>query len=131
MSDENYKRLIEVIIPLNHDRYKSYFIQFFAVHVAILTGIANDFTKDMVGVRITLVIIGIVMAAIWFLIQRKISHDIRNVWQMLSAQENSDEFKDRIKISDTPSKNGMPASMLMLSIPVGFVLIYVALSLSP
>ena len=116
MSSENYKRLIEVIIPLNHDRYKSYFVHFFAVQVAILAGIANDFTKDMLGARITLVFVGIVMAIIWFFVQRKISHDIKNVWQMLSKHEKDDAFKDCIKVSDTPSKNHTPASKLMLFI---------------
>lgn len=129
MKSENYKKLIEVIIPLNHDRYKSYFVHFFAVQVAIFAGIANDFTKELSGSRITLIVVGIITAAIWFFVQRKISYDIRNVWEMLSKFENGEDFDDQIKVSDTPSKNYTPASMLMLTVPLGCIIVHLALLL--
>ncbi|WP_369160813.1 hypothetical protein [Candidatus Thiodiazotropha sp. LNASS1] len=127
MDDENYKRLIENVIPLNHDRYKSYFVQFFAVHFAILAGIASDFTQKTQGAETTLVLMGIVMAGIWLLVQRKLSLDIKNVWEMVTIIESCEKFRDRIKFSDTPSTEGAPASKLMLTIPGGFILIYVLL----
>ena len=129
MSSENYKRLVEVIIPLNHDRYKTYFVHFFAVHFAIFAGIANEFTKSIIGARSVLVIIGLVLSIIWFFVQIKIVQDIKNVWKIIEDYENGKEFVDSIYISKTPSKNCTPASKLMLAVPVGFLLIYVALGI--
>ncbi|MCG7961130.1 MAG: hypothetical protein N0E54_00360 [Candidatus Thiodiazotropha taylori] len=127
MSDENYKRLIEELMPLNHDRYKAYFVHFFAILVAIFAGIANDYTSKIDGAVEVLLIVGIVISVIWFLVQLKITLDIRAVGKSIENYENEDSFPYKIKISEARSKSIIPASELMLSVPLGFVVICMAL----
>lgn len=130
MSSENYERLVNVMIPLNHDRYKTYFVHFFAVNIAIFAGIANEFTDDIANAKVFLAFVGVVINIIWYLVQRKVQLDIKNVWSLIEKYEKCSEFNDCIRISNTPSPKGFPSSELMLWVPAGFLVVYIALGIN-
>ena len=70
--DQGYKNLISVILNLNHDRYKSYFNYFIVLHLGLITAFGSDFSKDIHCFRQFLILIGIILAIAWFLVQFKI-----------------------------------------------------------
>jgi hypothetical protein len=45
--DQGYKYLVEVMLNLNHDRYKSYFNYFIVLHPGIVAAMHTDFSKTM------------------------------------------------------------------------------------
>jgi hypothetical protein len=117
--DEGYKNLINIIIKLNNDRYKSYFNYFIIMNLGTLTAIGSDFSKEVSNLRLFLSMIGIILSISWLLVLYKVQKDIHLSWKKIEDYEKSDQYKD-IRIHETLWK-GFSASKIMLVIPACFL----------
>ena len=124
--DEGYKYLIKTFTPLNHDRYKTYFTQFIVVHFGLFIAISKQFEK----IKVSLCVIGIILSIAWFLVLLKISLDINKTWKAIKYFENSSDCQQKIRVTGI-GISGIPASVIMLSIPVIFAAVYVLILLTP
>jgi len=125
--DQGYKNLINVILNLNHDRYKSYFNYFIILHLGLIAAIGSEnYYNKIQCLRQFLVFVGIILAIAWFLVHYKIQRDIKEAWQAIENYEKSDKYFEVIKISDARWKGCecLSASKLMLVIPICFFLAY-------
>jgi hypothetical protein len=121
--DKGYRHLITIILNLNHDRYKSYFNYFIILHLGTLTAIGSDFAACRPLLMQSFSIIGIVLAIVWILVLDKIQKDISMAWKAIEDYEESNEYKG-VKIHKTRWQGWFPASRVMLTIPVLFIIVY-------
>lgn len=122
--DQGYKYVVEVILNLNHDRYKSYFNYFIVMHLGIVAAMHADLSKTMSDASRYLSTIGIALGFGWLGVLYKIQRDIEQAWSLIRDYENSSQYTQRIKVSETDWK-GFRASWIMLFIPFGFLVFYV------
>jgi hypothetical protein len=113
--------LIENQIPLNHDRYKTYFTQFIVVHLGIFTALAQEGFKEMTSIFCAA---GIVLSFAWLLVLLKIKSDISETWKDLEKIEAA--LSEEERITAIP-RIDMPASRVMLFIPIIFFFVYIAM----
>jgi len=121
--DLGYRYVVEVILNLNHDRYKSYFNYFIILHLGIVTVMLTKFSESMADGQRYLGIVGVFLGFCWLGVLHKIQQDIKKAWSLIEKYENSAQYTQEIKVSDTVGK-GFKASQLMLFIPIGFLAFY-------
>lgn len=119
--DTGYKYSIEVLLNLNHDRYKTYFTQFMVLHLGIFTAMNAD--------RLSLLfqffaVVGILLSVIWFMVLRKVAADIKKLWRLIEDHEKS--LKQSIKVHESHDRL-YSASRMMLLVPLLFFLVHMAI----
>jgi hypothetical protein len=83
--DRGYKYLVEVMLNLNHDRFKTYFNTFLFINSGlILASIENIVPAD---VEIVICAAGVLLSVIWILVHIKLITDIRNTWKKIEDYE--------------------------------------------
>ena len=92
--DTGYKLAVKVLIPLNHDRYKSYFTQFIVLHFGLFTLMNKDLLPNSPIEVPFLCIVGIVVSYIWWLKLKKIRADIAELWRRIKNHED-ERYKDK------------------------------------
>ncbi|MHB8483391.1 MAG: RipA family octameric membrane protein [Nitrospiria bacterium] len=118
--EERYKLLVGILIPLNHERYKSYFTQFAVMHFGLFLAI-----KQFKGLFRWLSVVGIILCVIWLLVLWGIRSDIKNKWKLVKQHENKDSFQN-LKLYDEEQKSQvLQGSILMLFVPFLFIVVYV------
>lgn len=118
--DHGYDLLVKTIIPLNHDRYKSYFNQFAVMNFSLLVAIS---TQQLQYLKIPLSIIGIILSLCWLLVLYKIRDDIKKTWKAIKKYEEGPSCDQIVKITET-EKMKTHASTVMLCIPLLFIIVY-------
>ena len=116
--DIGYKYSVEVLMNLNHDRYKTYFTQFMVLHLGIFTAMNVDKLISLLELFST---IGMTLSLIWLLVLVKISLDIAKLSDTVENYELS--TKQKIKVHETTS-SFVPASRLMLLVPMLFFIVH-------
>lgn len=120
--DDGYKLLVEKLIPLDHDRYKSYFAQFVTLHFSLFVAISTQFKSQYRELSA----IGIFLCVIWFILLLKIISDIKNKWAAVESYENNSACTQIIKLSKI-KRMKLPGSVLLLFIPIGFLAAYIVI----
>ncbi len=120
--DDGYKLLIETLIPLDHDRYKSYFAEFVTLHFSLFVAISTQFKSQYRELSA----IGIVLCVIWFMLLLKITSDIKNRWEAVASYENNPACTQIIKLSKI-KRMELPGSKLLLVIPIAFLAAYIVI----
>ncbi len=122
--DQGYKYSVEVLLNLNHDRYKTYFAQFIILQLGVFTAMSNDKLSSLLPL---LTIIGIFIGIIWLLTLRKINADIRQLWNQIKAYEESLE-RQSVKVHESRAR-AYAAGKWMLSVPCVFIFVHAAVLL--
>lgn len=120
--DIGYKYSVEVLMNLNHDRYKTYFTQFMVLHLGIFTAMNVD---KLISLLELFSIIGMILSLIWLLVLVKISLDIAKLSNIIENYELS--TNQIIKVHETNS-SFVPASWLMLFVPMLFFIVHLKIS---
>ena len=81
-----YSNLVNVQLPLNHDRYKTYFTQFLVVIVGLFIGLI---TKNELnpGIKSIFYFLGMSLSFIWLLVLCKVTMDIKKCWFSMRLYE--------------------------------------------
>ena len=125
-SNDAYELAVTTLLPLDHDRYKSYFTQFTVLHLGLFTAISSD---KLAYLTPLFSFVGVLISIVWLFVLIKINSDIKYFWEKIENFENKRENQS-IKLSELRSKS-YSSGKLMLSIPIifGFVHIFIALAL--
>jgi len=115
--DDGYEQLVGTL-TLNHDRYKTYFAQFIALHFGLFAAMGTQFYN----LRIFLSLIGLVVCVVWIIVQWRIRQDIIGTWDAIRIYE-KDAARLKVKLSEV-KRGRIPASSAMLAIPPIFGLVY-------
>ena len=122
--DIGYKYSVEVLLNLNHDRYKTYFTQFMVLHLGIFTAMNADKLSQLIPLFAN---IGMALSIIWFIVLLKIAFDIKKLWGLIKEYEQSTE--QLIKVHGSRSR--FPgASWFMLMVPALFLIAHVFIKLN-
>ena len=121
--DTGYKYSVEVLLNLNHDRYKTYFTQFMVLHLGIFTAMNADKLSKLIPLFAD---IGMALSFIWFIVLIKIALDIKKLWGLIKSYEESSD--QSIKVHESRSR--FPgASWLMLIVPLLFLIVHIFIKL--
>lgn len=74
--DTGYKYSVEVLLNLNHDRYKTYFTQFMVLQLGIFTAMNADKLSKLIPLFAD---IGMALSFIWFIVLIKIALDVKKL----------------------------------------------------
>jgi hypothetical protein len=128
--DYQYRQLVETVLELNHDRFKTYFTQFLVLHFGIFIAIYQlGESTDLIlnssknGLQLLLCLIGISLAFVWYKVLLHIKRDIREAWTKIWRYEQS--LGLRLRISESPDglrRRG--AASMMLCVPLACGLAY-------
>jgi hypothetical protein len=119
--DIGYKYSIEVLLNLNHDRYKTYFAQFMVLHLGIFTAMNADKLSKLIPL---FAVIGMALSVIWFIVLIKITLDIKKLWGLIEKYEKSSE--QSIKVHESSSRF-LGSSWLMLIVPLLFFIVHICI----
>ena len=119
--DTGYKYSVEVLLNLNHDRYKTYFTQFMVLHLGIFTAMNAEKLSKLISLFAG---IGMVLSFIWFLVLLKISADIRKLWDTIRRYEEASNHSINLYESRV---NCVGASLIMLLVPLLFLLVHISI----
>jgi len=141
--DAGYRMSVEVLLNLNHDRYKSYFTQFIVLHFGIFT-VYNS--KNLEHLTCLLSAVGVILAIVWFFALCVIREDIKRLWELITDYEDDPTQSIKIKINEsrasksilkrkTDAPRGEFAKLmrfmqkqgsgkLMLSVPILFIIVH-------
>ena len=120
--DAGYKFSVEVLLNLNHDRYKTYFAQFIVLQLGVFTALNIDKLSKLIPL---FSIVGIIIGLVWFLTLRKINADIHQLWYLIEKHEKT-LSNQSIKINESRTPI-LPCGKLMLSVPILFIVVHVAI----
>jgi|SRR3970040_1881297 len=122
------ERHLQYIDPLNHDRYKSYFTHFLASNISLVAGIIYLYDKNLYTLVNIFCYIGLSFALIWFLIMLKVVVDIRVSYKYKKMGYGKLEYPEpHLNWFFRFIRRWLPASVLMLFFPLGFIFIYLFL----
>ncbi len=119
--DTGYKYSIEVLLNLNHDRYKTYFTQFMVLHLGIFTAMNADSLSSLIQF---LAVVGILLSVIWFMVLRKVAADIKKLWRLIEDHEKP--LKQSIKVHKSQARL-YSAYRMMLLVPILFSMVHIAI----
>lgn len=120
--DAGYNYLVETFIPLNHDRYKTYFSQFIALHFGLIAAMAT-MTEESIRMRVYFCVIGLLLSFVGFLVQWKVWSDIEKTWEKIRNYEAQEDFPNKLKLAN-PKRPKLRASVVMLVVPFFFGSVY-------
>ena len=132
--ETGYKLAVKVLLPLNHDRYKSYFTQFIVLHFGLFSAMNMDFLSKNPAKVLILSAVGIFFSRIWWLTLKKIYADITALWGLIQDYEEAryghEKYKDIlpaliIKTHKSCDKDLTGSGKLMMRIPILIGLVYV------
>jgi len=133
IAEKIIERHIQYIEPLNHDRYKSYFTHFLATDISLVAGIFYLYDKKLNTLIKIGGYVGIIFSIIWFMIMLKITLDIRVSYRYKEMVYKNLGYPEppRLKWHGIVRfiRRWFPPSWLMLSFPLGFIAIYIFLSI--
>jgi len=117
-----YSDLVNVQLPLNHDRYKTYFTQFLVVIVGLFTGLITS-NKLQLEIKPIFHFLGMSLSIIWLLVLCKVTVDIKKCWFSVRLYEVvSSQIVQLTSLgSSEHSKNlfgKIPATTIMNTVPI-------------
>lgn len=137
----SYDYVLRTLVPLNHDRFKSYFNYFLILQIGLLTLIFVRGTDaiieeaDRESFTIGFAILGIASSLAWLAILVKITRDIRLAWK--SAIYVEEALKPSLTLAKDYVEGSLkfekwyfsvwrllPASAVMTAFPAVFLAIY-------
>ena len=118
--DPGYDLAVRILVPLNHDRYKSYFNHFTIINLGLFTAMNAD---KFDPIKQCLAYLGIVACIIWLIVLIKINIDISNLWKKIGSYENSSNDQV-VKLFEKKNKF-IPSGWAMIIIPILFGLAHV------
>ncbi len=126
--DDVYKMAVEVLIPLNHNRYKDYFTQFIVLHFGLFASMRKEFLPGISCKVPFLCAVGMLLSYFWFLTLYKIYADITNLSNQIEKYENKDS-KLEFKISESNRKQDISklvihSGIVMMGIPILIGVVY-------
>ena len=77
---------MKVQLPLNHDRYKTYFTQFLIVIVGLFSGLIAG-KALLPETKLILYFLGMSLSIIWLLVLCKVTVDIKKCWYSMRLYE--------------------------------------------
>lgn len=125
--DQGYRYVVEVLLNLNHDRFKSYFNYFIILHLGIVTAMLTNYVDQKLGIRLPLAIIGLLLSLCWLWVLGLIRKDITRAWSQIEYYETIHPYKQEIKLSKVRRTDrciSFSASFVMLAIPIAFLFFY-------
>lgn len=129
--DTGFKMAVEVLLPLNHDRYKVYFTQFIVVHFGLFTLMKTDVLEGVSYKISSLCIVGMFFSFLWFLTLHKIYADISNLWKLIKDYEKKHprlEFKiSKSGVEPNKCKLLFHSGIVMMFIPILIGLVYLGI----
>ncbi len=129
-----YKMAVEVLVPLNHNRYKDYFTQFIVLHFGLFTLMKVDMPPDILFKVPILSAVGVILSFIWLLTLMKIRSDISKLWKLIEDYED-EKYKDekpKAYIKTHESRSDFYSSgSLMISVPIIIGLVYLGMLVLP
>jgi hypothetical protein len=134
--DIGYRYLVEILVPLNHDRYKTYFNTFLILNSGLILASIKDFAPAVFQqIALAVCLAGIALSIIWMIVLYKVTADIRAAWKAIEAYEKNSEQKVKLtaleefaKIKKTAIRK-WPATKVMNLLPLCFIAFFILLYL--
>ena len=138
----SYDLLLRAVVPLNHDRFKSYFNYFLVLQIGLLTLIFTRAPESLIGDAGTQILftralsgLGMLSCTAWLLILLKIVRDIRLAWHtaihiehearaQVSLAEDYVFGSSQLETRYTRLVRFVPASGVMTVFPIVFLVVY-------
>ena len=135
-----YDNLIKTMVPLNHDRYKTYFTQFLIINTGLVISILTEESLKL-GTRVVsiLLIVGLFLSIAWLLVLIRVSVEIWNTWHTIRRFEKENNYTLKVSSLERPKGNiavrliqwvgQLPAIMVMNIIPIAYFIVFFTLLL--
>jgi hypothetical protein len=135
--DTGYRYLVEILIPLNHDRYKTYFNTFLILNSGLILASIKDFAPTVFQrIAWAVCLAGVVLSIIWMIVLYKVTADISAAWKAIEAYEKDSGQKVKLtgleetaKIKKTAMRK-LPATRVMNLLPLCFIIFFILLYLT-
>ena len=117
-----YSNLVNVQLPLNHDRYKTYFTQFLVVIVGLFTGLIAS-NELQIEIKLIFHLLGMSLSIIWLLVLCKVTVDIKKCWFSMRLYEAvSSQIVQLTSLGSSKHNKNLfgkvPATTIMNTVPI-------------